>query len=348
MNLIEELEQLQTAAIAALDAAQSADALDAWRVAYVGKQGAVSKLSRNLGTLSAEDRPAAGQAFNRVRAALDTAQEVAEERIRRAAQSDTFEAEQIDVTMPGRAPQLGQLHPSTQILRQIAAIFGQMGFQVYESPEVETDEMNFGLLNIPADHPARDMWDTFYIETDAGGPKTLLRTHTSPGQIHAMRQYAPAPVRVILPGKCYRYEQTTARHEMQFYQVEGIAVGEQITFADLKGTLIGFAEQLYGKGTKTRFRPSYFPFTEPSVELDIECFICGGVGCKVCKQSGWLEILGAGMIHPTVLRNGGYDPERMSGFAFGMGPERIAMLRYGIDDIRWFFSGDMRFLEQFG
>jgi phenylalanyl-tRNA synthetase alpha chain len=218
-----------------------------------------------------------------------------------------------------------------------------MGFQVYRSPDVETEEHNFELLNMPAHHPARDMWDTFYT-TDPG---VLLRTHTSPGQIRVMRERAPEPIRVILPGMCYRYEQVSARSEIQFNQVEGLAVGRNITFADLKGTLTAFARRFFGQTVKARFRASYFPFTEPSAEMDIECFVCGGEGCPVCKRTGWLEILGSGMVHPVVLQNGGYDPQQYSGFAFGMGPERIAMLKHGIDDIRGFWANDLRFLEQF-
>lgn len=346
MTVIDDLAALEQAAQAQLAQAADLAALADWKQAYLGKQGDLTKLSRGLGTLSAEDRPAAGQRFNAVRAVLEAGLADHEARLKRAAQSDMFEAEQVDVTLPGRPAAVGHVHPSTQILRTIGEIFGEMGFQIWESPEVETDEFNFGLLNIPADHPARDMWDTFYVESPAD-QRVVLRTHTSPGQIHAMRAHAPGPVRVILPGKCYRYEQVTARHEIQFHQVEGIAIGERITLADLKGTLVSFARRLYGDTVKTRFRASYFPFTEPSVEFDIECFLCGGKGCRVCKHEGWLEILGAGMVHPTVLRNGGYDPAIHSGFAFGMGPERIAMLRYGIDDIRWFFSGDLRFLQQF-
>jgi phenylalanyl-tRNA synthetase alpha chain len=347
MSLIDQLNQLEYEALAALEQIADLTALAEWKSAYLGKQGALSRLSRGLGALPAEERPVAGARFNAARATLEQALERAEAQLKRIARQHAFEADQVDVTLPGRAPAVGRLHPTTQMLRTIYGILGEMGFQVWESPEVETDEFNFQLLNMPPDHPARDMWDTFYVETAPGEPTLLLRTHTSPGQIYAMRANAPNPVRAILPGKCYRYEQVTARHEMQFYQVEGIAIGEQISFSDLKGTLVAFAERLYGKGVKTRFRPSYFPFTEPSVEFDIECFLCGGAGCRVCKHSGWLEILGAGMIHPTVLRNGGYDPDAVSGFAFGMGLERMAMLRYGIDDIRWFFSGDERFLQQF-
>lgn len=348
MRVIEELQQVQTDALAALEQVTERGALTEWKNVYLGKKSALTTIGKSLGGLTPEERPLIGQQLNQVRQTLETKLGQTEERLTQAERQSRFASEQIDVTMPGRTPHLGRLHPSTQMLRTVIGAFAEMGFQVWESPEVETDEFNFGLLNMPPHHPARDMWDTFYVNSPATSERLLLRTHTSPGQIHAMRFHAPHPVRVVLPGKTYRYEQVTARSEMQFHQVEGLAVGEHVTFADLKGTLTGFAERLYGKGTKTRFRPSYFPFTEPSVEMDIECFLCSGKGCRICKYAGWLEILGAGMVHPTVLRNGGYDPEKVSGFAFGMGPERMAMLRYGIDDIRWFFSGDERFLEQFG
>jgi phenylalanyl-tRNA synthetase alpha chain len=249
----------------------------------------------------------------------------------------------VDVTLPGYPVNLGRLHPSTHTLREIAAIFADMGFQIFDSREVESDLYNFELLNIPPYHPARDMWDTFYIND-----RVVLRTHTSPGQIRAMQAYHPEPIRVILPGMCYRYEAITARSEIMFHQVEGLAVGHNITMADLKGVLVNFARRMFGDDRQVRFRCSHFPFTEPSVEVDMDCLVCGGKGCTICKHSGWLEILGAGMVHPQVLRHGGYDPEVFSGFAFGMGPERITMLKYGIDDIRFFFSNDLRFLEQFG
>jgi phenylalanyl-tRNA synthetase alpha chain len=228
-------------------------------------------------------------------------------------------------------------------MRRMYSIFAEMGFQVYRSREVESDEYNFELLNMPPDHPARDMWDTFFTTT----PGVLLRTHTSPGQIRVMHELCPAPIRVILPGMCYRYEQANARKDIQFSQVEGLTVGRHIIFGDLKGTLNDFARRMFGQVVRTRFRPSYFPFTEPSAEVDIECLLCGGEGCGVCKGSGWLEVLGCGMVHPTVLRNGGYDPAEFSGYAFGMGIERIAMLQYKIEDIRYFWVNDLRFLEQF-
>ena len=247
------------------------------------------------------------------------------------------------MTLPGRPVRKGRLHPSTQNVREILAVLAELRFEIFRSPEVETDINNFELLNIPAYHPARDMWDTFYT-TDPG---VLLRTHTSPGQIHAMKKFAPEPIRVALPGMCFRYEQVSARSEIQFNQIELLAVGRNISFADLKGTLEDFAHRMFGHNVRTRFRPSYFPFTEPSAEMDVECFLCGGKGCSMCKNSGWLEILGCGMVHPTVLRNGGYDPAVYSGYAAGMGPERIMILRHAIDDIRNFWNNDIRFLEQF-
>ena len=248
----------------------------------------------------------------------------------------------------------GRLHPATQTLRRILDILAEMGFQVYTSNEVETDEYNFQNLNFPPDHPAREMQDSFYVEAgERADNPVLMRTHTSPGQIRAMRAAAasdpanPPPIRIALPGMCFRYEQITARSEVQFNQVEGLAVGKNITFSDLKGTLSDFARRMFGQNTRTRFRAQHFPFTEPSAEMDVECFVCGGEGCTVCKQAGWLEILGCGMVHPIVLQNGGYDPTRYTGFAWGMGSERMAMLRYKIEDIRYFWGNDVKFLEQF-
>jgi phenylalanyl-tRNA synthetase alpha chain len=289
-----------------------------------------------------------------VKVALEAALTERAEVVKQAAIAKSLEEEKLDVTLPGRTMNAGRLHPSTQQLRRVLAILAEMGFQVYTSPEVETDEMNFQLLNFAPHHPAREMQDSFYVEAgDRGENPILMRTHTSPGQIHAMREYAamnpdnPPPIRIALPGMCFRYEQITARSEIQFNQVEGLAVGPNITFSDLKGTLIEFAHRMFGQRARTRFRASYFPFTEPSAELDVECFVCGGQGCAVCKNSGWLEILGCGMVHPIVLQNGGYDPTRYSGYAWGMGPERQLMLRNKINDIRYFWGNDVRFLEQF-
>lgn len=341
--MLEQLRALEHEALAALAAAGSPADLEAWRVAYLGKKGGLTTVLRGLGQLPPADRPAAGAEANRVKAVLETAYAAQGETLEQHELARTLAAETVDVTLPGRPPQLGRLHPSNAILRDIYQVFAQMGFQVYDAPDVELDEINFQLLNIPPDHPARDMQDTFYTRD----PRVLLRTHTSPGQIRAMREFAPDPIRVILPGKCFRYEQVTTRADFMFHQVEGLAVGRGITMADLKGTMVEFANQLYGTGRKLRFRCSYFPFVEPGVEVDMDCILCGGRGCRLCKYTGWLEISGAGMVHPVVLRNGGYDPDEYTGFAFGMGPERIAMLKHGIDDIRYFFANDLRFLEQF-
>jgi phenylalanyl-tRNA synthetase alpha chain len=339
--MLDKIEALKQEALGALQAASSLDDLDHWRVEFLGRKGgAVTQLLRGVGGLSPEERPAAGKAGNELKYALAEAYEARRGELSRLAAGG---AEALDVTLPGRPVELGRLHIITQTLREIYAIFGRMGFQVEEWPEVETDMLNFELLNMPPHHPARDMWDTFYVDE-----KVVLRTHTSPGQVRSMRKHCPDPIRVVLPGKCYRYEAVTARSEFMFYQVEGLAVGRRITLADLKGTMIHFARQMFGADRKVRFRCSHFPFTEPSVEVDMDCIICGGSGCRVCKYTGWVEIAGAGMVHPQVLDNGGYDPDVHSGYAFGMGPERIAMIKYGIDDIRYFYSNDLRFSEQFG
>jgi len=337
------LDQIEKAALEALAAVPDSAGLERWRIACLGRSAPVMAALGTLGSLPKEERRAFGQRGNQVKQALERAFEAASERIRQAELARALEAGTIDVTAPGRRRGRGRLHPATQTLRRIYAIFAEMGFQIYRSRDVETDEMNFGLLNIPPHHPARDMWDTFYTTA----PNVILRTHTSPGQIHVMRERCPEPIRVILPGMCYRYEQITASKDIQFYQVEGLAVGRRITMADLKGTLTAFAHALFGPKVRTRFRADHFPFTEPSAEMDVECFVCEGRGCPVCKQSGWLEILGCGMVHPEVLRNGGYDPGEFSGFAFGMGPQRITMLMHKIEDIRYFFANDVRFLEQF-
>jgi phenylalanyl-tRNA synthetase alpha chain len=342
-DLAQALASLEAAAQGDIAAAGDVSAVDAVRIRYLGRKGSLAAILRGLGGLDAVDRPLAGKLANEVKGRVEAALDARRADLVAAAQAAALAAERLDVTLPGRPAPMGRLHPSTQVLRRICQIWTNMGFQIYRSRDVETDEMNFELLNIPAHHPARDMWDTFYAETEG----VLLRTHTSPGQIHAMREFYPEPIRVILPGMCYRYEQITARSEIQFHQVEGLAVGRHITMTDLKGTLISFAHRMFGANRKVRFRASYFPFTEPSAEMDVECLICGGSGCGICKQSGWLEILGCGMVHPRVLENGGYDPAVFSGFAFGMGPERITMLLHRIDDIRFFWGNDLRFLEQF-
>lgn len=341
--MLERLSRIERKALEDLEAVQDDADLQAWKVQYLGRSAELGEVLEGLRQLSKERRPAVGRRANEVKAALEAAYDLRMQVLKASALERSLTQDRLDVTLPGRPVTRGRIHPANQTLRQIQAIWAEMGFQVYRSREVETDDYNFGLLNMPAHHPARDMWDTFYT-TD---PRVLLRTHTSPGQIHVMRERAPEPIRVILPGMCYRYEQSTARYEIQFNQVEGLAVGRRITFADLKGTLIAFARRLFGKTVGTRFRASHFPFTEPSAEMDIECFVCGGAGCTVCKHTGWLEVLGCGMVHPVVLENGGYDPEVFSGFAFGMGPERITMLKHGIEDIRYFWGNDLRFLEQF-
>lgn len=343
-NILQQLEQLQQEATTALATASTTDETRAWHSEYLGGKGRLTGILRSLGGLSPEERPLVGKTANEVKVALASALEDRQAALALAELEAARSKERVDVTLPGRPQTLGKIHPTTRVLRDIYDIFGSMGFQIYDSPEVETDEYNFQFLNMPPGHPARDMWDTFYT-TD---PEVLLRTHTSPGQIHAMRQYAPETIRVILPGKVYRYEPVTARSESMFYQVEGLAVGKKITFSDLKGVITNFANQLYGEGHAMRFRKSYFPFTEPSVEVDIACVLCNGKGCHICKHTGWLEILGAGMVNPVVLQYGGYDPAEYSGFAFGMGPERIALLKYSIDDIRYFYANDVRFLDRIG
>jgi len=343
--MLQELTKLEREALAALARVGTVEEMDAWRADYMGKQGALTLLLRSIGQLPAEQRPAAGQESNRVKQALEAALQSRAEALKQQALNAAMAQEQLDVSLPGRPVNAGRLHVVTQTLRSIYQIFGDMGFQVEEWRDVESDEFNFQLLNMPPYHPARDKWSTFHTTQEG----VLLRTHTSPGQIRTMRKYYPEPIRVILPGKCYRYEQVTARAESMFYQVEGLAVGENITLADLKGVLYSFAKRMFNNNNiRVQFRFDYFPFTEPSIEMDIECFVCGSKGCRICKHSGWLEILGAGMVHPTVLRNGGYDPAKYSGFAFGMGPERIALLKHGIDDIRYFYANDLRFLNQFG
>ena len=338
-----KLDEIRNMGLARLEEIQDEASLQEWHRSLLGRKAAVMDIMREMSSMPNELRPIIGKYANEVKKSFEEALQARRETLKKAALERSLQKEQIDVTLPGRCPSRGRLHPETQALREISQIFVEMGFQIYRSPDVETDEYNFELLNMPPHHPARDMWDTFYTTNE----NVILRTHTSPGQIHVMRQFAPEPIRAILPGMCYRYEQITARSEIQFNQVELIAVGKNITFGDLKGTLQDFVNRLFGREVRTRLRPNHFPFTEPSAEMDVECFICGGQGCPVCKKSGWLEILGCGMVHPTVLKNGGYDPEIYSGFAAGLGPERINMLRHKIEDIRYFWSNDTRFLEQF-
>jgi phenylalanyl-tRNA synthetase alpha chain len=339
-SLLADLEQH---ALAELSACTDETSLRAWNTRYFGKQGELTTALKKVGSVPAEERRAYGQEANRIKDALTEAHDAAAARLKAQEQERSLTSEALDVTLPGRPVMRGRLHLATQTLRSIFAIFADLGFQIYRSREVEDDELNFELLNMPPHHPARDMWDTFHTTT----PGVLLRTHTSPGQIHVMREQCPNPIRAILPGMCYRYEAITTRSEIQFNQVEGLAIGTNVTMADLKGTIVAFARRMFGDNRQVRIRSSYFPFTEPSIEVDMDCLSCQGKGCSLCKRSGWLEIGGAGMVHPTVLKNGGYDPERFSGFAFGIGPERIAILKYGLDDIRQFWADDLRFLEQF-
>ncbi len=344
--MTDSISTIRREALGALERIGDSDALSAWRAQYLGRRGAVGKLFAQIGSLPKTERAAFGQGVNALQQELDRAHEEHRALMESQVMARDLEEGEIDISLPAYPRRRGALHPSTQTHREFQTIWADMGFQVYQSRDVEEDDLNFTLLNLPPHHPARDMQDTFYT-TD---PKVLLRTHTSPGQIRAMRDLGDGgtkPIRVILPGMCYRQEQVTARSEIQFTQVEGLAIGRNIRMSDLKGTIAEFAKRMYSPNAKVRYRASYFPFTEPSMEVDVECFLCGGEGCRVCKYTGWLEIAGSGMVHPTVLRNGGYDPSEWSGFAFGMGPERITMLKHGIQDIRYFWSNDLRFLRQF-
>ncbi len=337
----ERIDELLAEARAELSQAGSDAALEAWRVAHLGRRSALTGILRSIRDLPSEERRAAGQAANAARQALEEALAAHRDRLSRPADETG-----ADVTMPGYPVRLGRLHPLTRTLREIRAVFAPLGFRAVSGPEVEWDRYNFELLNIPADHPARDMWDTFHLQQQARPGDLLLRTHTSPVQARVMEQVRP-PVRVIVPGKVYRYENRDASHESEFMQVEGLAIDERITMADLRGTLTHFVRAMFGPDRDLRIRASYFPFTEPSAEAEMSCHACDGSGCSVCGGSGWIEILGAGMVHPTVLANVGYDPEVYQGFAFGMGVERIAMLKYGVTDIRSFYRNDLRFLRQF-
>jgi phenylalanyl-tRNA synthetase alpha chain len=325
---------------AAIGGATSSSELEALRVRYLGRSGALTQILKSLGTLPAGERPLVGAAANEAKRELEAQLETRLRETLAGERRQARERARPDLTLPGRRPARGSVHPLTRVREEIVAVFMGLGFSVAEGPQIETDFYNFEALNIPRDHPARDMQDTFYLS-----PETLLRTHTSPVQIRTMRAQAP-PVRIIVPGVVYRRD-ADITHSPMFHQVEGLAVDASVTMADLKGTLELFAREMFGARSKIRFRPSFFPFTEPSAEVDVLCFLCGGDGCRVCKQSGWLEILGSGMVHPQVLRNVGYDPEAVTGWAFGMGIERIAMLKYGVDDIRLFFENDLRFLTQF-
>ncbi len=334
------IEQLVADARQQIDDAQDLAGLDEVRVRYLGKSGLLTAQLKQLGRLPAEARPAAGQAINQAKQTLQEAIEQRRQTLEQAVLQARLSAERVDVTLPGRGQGQGGLHPVTRTLERIERLFAHAGFTVAEGPEIEDDYHNFEALNIPAHHPARAMHDTFYFDAHL-----LLRTHTSPVQIRVMENGTP-PLKIIAPGRVYRCD-SDLTHSPMFHQVEGFLVDESATFADLKGVLYGFLQQFFERDLKVRFRPSYFPFTEPSAEVDIECVICGGGGCRVCSHTGWLEVLGCGMIHPEVFRHVGIDSERYSGYAFGMGVERLTMLRYGVNDLRLFFDNDIRFLQQF-
>ena len=336
----EQIETHLQQALADLDDAASEEEIQEIRVKYLGKKGILTLIKKGLGSLSPEERPVVGQSVNIISNLLGEKIDGALSALRNARKKESLQTERIDVTLPGRRRPTGSKHPITLVTEEITEIFAGLGFQVAEGPEIELDYFNFETLNFPKDHPARDMQDTFFIDDNI-----LLRTHTSPVQVRTMLKHAP-PVRIIAPGTVYRCD-SDATHSPMFHQVEGLMVDQGITFGDLKGILTIFVNQFFGKGIGVRLRPSFFPFTEPSAEVDIACVICKGKGCRVCKNSGWLEILGAGMVDPEVYRHVHYDPETISGFAFGMGIERIAMLKYGINDMRLLFENDLRFLRQF-
>ncbi len=340
-SLSADLRGLTDRALAEIAQAPDPAALEELQVKYLGRKGELTAVLRGIGALPAEDRPRVGALANEVGEKVKEALAQRGGVVRGAAQETRLAAEKVDVTLPGRSIARGTLHPVPETVAAIAEVFGQFGFVIYEGPEVEDDLTNFQMLNIAPDHPARDLWDTLYVDI----PGYLLRTHTSPGQIRVMEATRP-PIRALLPGRCYRYEAVDASHGFEFFQVEGLMVDEGTTMADLKGLLDEFAHALFGP-RRTRFRPGYYPFTEPSVAFDVECVVCGGSGCPACSKSGWMTILGAGMVHPVVLQYGGIDPERYQGFAFGMGVERIANLRHAVPDLRYYLENDLRFLEQF-
>jgi phenylalanyl-tRNA synthetase alpha chain len=338
----EKLQAIREEARREIAGAQTEEQVKQIQVRFLGKKGEMTAVLRGMGQLPPEERPIIGGLANEIRDELTELFAAREDELRQVARKKAMATEKLDVTLPGKPQALGQLHPLTLIMNEIADIFLGMGFTIAEGPEIETDYYNFEALNLPKEHPARDMQDSFYIR-----PEILLRTHTSPVQVRTMEKVAPAvPVRIIAPGKVYRRDDD-ATHSPMFHQVEGLVIDREISLADLKGTLLLFARQMFGPHQQVRLRPSFFPFTEPSAEVDISCVMCAGQGCRVCKDTGWIEILGSGMVHPRVLEMSGYDPEEYTGYAFGMGVERIAMLKYGIDDLRLFFSNDIRMLRQF-
>lgn len=344
MSLQDKLEALKQETVAKIDAAQDLKALNQIRVETLGKKGPITEVLRGMKDLSAEERPKVGSFANEIRDELTAKIEEKKIELEKAELDRTLAAESIDITLPGKKVKQGVRHVLTQIMEEIEDIFIGMGYQVVEGSEVESDHYNFERMNLPKDHPARDMQDTFYISDEV-----LIRTHTSPVQARTMEKhdFSKGPLRMISPGKVFRRDTDDATHSHQFHQIEGLVVDKNITMADLKGTLEVMMKKMFGEDREIRLRPSYFPFTEPSVEVDVSCFKCGGAGCNVCKYTGWIEILGAGMVHPNVLRMSGIDPEVYSGFAFGLGPDRVAMLRYGVNDIRNFYQNDLRFLGQF-
>jgi phenylalanyl-tRNA synthetase alpha chain len=351
-DLKEQIEATRADATERLARATTADEVEALRHELLGRSGRLTTLLRGLGEVPADERPAIGQLANTVRTEVEAtiAQRLME--LRAGDLEARLAAEAIDMSAPGRPRAIGHLHPMLTALRDLREIFHAYGFEVFEGPEIETEEFNFELLNIPPDHPSRDLWDTLYVAEPGSNPPepaidgTILRTHTSPVQMRAMRELQP-PIRVLTPGHCYRYEAVDASHNFEFFQIEGLVVDRDTSLADLKGILEEAARALYGRDVATRFRPGYYPFTEPSVAFDIGCLVCGGPGCPACKRSGWMTILGAGMVHPVVLRNGGFDPDEYQGYAFGMGIDRMTMLRHAIADIRSLWGADLRFLSQF-
>tara|TARA_Y100000996_G_C22556809_1_gene655767 strand:+ start:4274 stop:5326 length:1053 start_codon:yes stop_codon:yes gene_type:complete len=341
-----QIEKLNIEAIDLLNKCENEEAFEDWRVNFLGRRGKISLLLKEIPNLPVEERGNAGSKANESKKML---QDLYDTKIEKSsAPNSSDKIDHFDVTLPSRHLPKGSYHPTTKVVREISDAFYNMGFQIIDGPEVEQDTYNFQKLNIPVHHPARDMWNSLWIDklSDSGETPLLLRTHTSPMQIRILEKHNP-PIRVLVPGKAYRYEATDATHEWQFFQIEGLVIDENITFANLKGTLEEFAQRIFGKTRKARFRCDFFPFVEPGAEMSIDCFKCEGSGCRVCGESGWIEILGAGMVHPEVLKGVGYDPNKYSGFAFGMGAERIAMLKHGIDDIRNFYSNDLRFLNQF-
>ena len=339
--MLKKLDEIKEQALRELDGITEQGELEKLRISKLGKKGVITGILKQMGSLSAEERPVVGQKANQIRAEIEAKIKAKQAQLQLAEQNLKLQAETVDVTIPGKEPEIGHTHPLSIVLDEVNEIFAGMGFDVVEGPEVEWDYYNFEALNIPKGHPARDTQDTFYITENM-----LLRTQTSPVQIRTMEKRNP-PLRVIAPGRVYRSDAVDATHSPLFHQIEGLVLDEGITMADLKGTLEAFAKRLYGEQTKTRFRPHHFPFTEPSCEMDVSCFKCGGKGCSMCKGEGWIEILGGGMVHPKVLKNGGVDAEKYSGFAFGIGLERLVMFRFGIDDMRLLYENNMKFLEQF-